>query len=101
MRDNAETKRSKGGLKAIYMKTLGCVDISAQPNQGADEMQKAQVARSELIEARKDMPEVLDLVDKTLDQVTFAVQPAIIRSLSVSALVRRDHGDGSTGNHHL
>lgn len=35
---------------------------------------------------------MLDFVDEALDQVTFAVQPAVVFTQQVCPLVKRDHG---------
>ena len=54
-------------------------------------MEKSQIPRRQLIKARKNAPELLDLVDKTLDQMPFAVQPRVVLTADFRALVRRDH----------
>src|SRR5579864_6099128 len=43
---------------------LGRVDISTEPDQGANETQEAKVGTIELVEARENTPIVLDLVDE-------------------------------------
>ena len=55
-------------------------------------MEKAQVARRQFVEARKDPTEMLDLVDETFNQMTLSVQPAVVVTRLLGTLVRRnDH----------
>ena len=52
---------------------LGCVDISSQPYESADEVEEAEVYASQLVETGEDAPVVLDLADEALNEVTLSV----------------------------
>jgi len=45
----------------------------------------------QLVEARKDTSKMLDLVDETLNQVSFTIQPRIVFAQDVGSLMRRDY----------
>jgi hypothetical protein len=62
-------------------------------------MQEAQVAAGKLIKARKDTTKMLDLVDKTLYQMAFTVQPSIVMAGLFAALVGWDHGFSTSLKH--
>src|SRR4051794_4947088 len=51
-------------------------------------MEKAQVTGGEFVEARENPPEMLDLIDKTFDQMALPVQPAVIVTGLLGTLVR-------------
>ncbi len=55
-------------------------------------MDKTAKMRSEFIEAGDDAPKVFEFVEKTLDEMPFTVQPAVILALDFGALVERDDG---------
>lgn len=48
-------------------KMLGSVDISAQPDQGTDELDEAEITVCQFVKAGEHAPKMLDLADKTLD----------------------------------
>jgi hypothetical protein len=50
----------------------------------------------QLIEARKDAPKMLDFIDEAFNQMAFTIQPAIIFTQDLGALVRRDYGFNTT-----
>ena len=72
-------------------KQLGCVDISAQPNQRAGKLQKTKIAARQLVKTRKDSTKMLDFVDETFDQMAFTIQPMIIITRLMSILTRGNH----------
>ena len=67
---------------------LGSVDISSQPHERTDELDKAEIGAIQLVEAREDAAKLLEFVDATFDQMAFAVEPGIIRPLDLGRLMR-------------
>lgn len=79
---------------------LGCVDISAQPNKGASQAEKAQVTLRQFVKAGKDAPILLELVNETLHQVPLFVQVLVIRpGLLAVAAGRNDRFGFFVGQH--
>ena len=60
-------------------------------------MKESQKTSSKLIKTRKEMAELLEFVDKTLDQVPFAVAPSVIDALNFSTLMGRNNRLGLMG----
>ena len=69
---------------------LGSVDISPQPDERTDKLDEAEIGAIQFVEAREDAAKVLELVDTTLDQMPFAVEPGIVGTLHLGGLMRRD-----------
>lgn len=65
-------------LPAEVLNALGCVDVSAQPNESRSEVKETEVIASQLIKPREAAPEVLEFADKALDEVTFFVKFSVI-----------------------
>jgi hypothetical protein len=59
-------------------------------------VQEAQIATSQLIKAREDTAEVLDLVDKAFNQMSLTIQPVVVLTLYVTELMRRDNWNSPT-----
>ena len=57
---------------------LGCVDISAQPDESGGEMQKAQVSGVQFLKPGEYPAIVLYLVDEAFDQMALPVQMPVI-----------------------
>jgi len=51
---------------------------------------EAEIGAVQLVEAREEAAEVLELVDTTFHQVALAVEPGVIRALHLGGLMRRD-----------
>ena len=71
---------------------LGSVDISSHPQERADKVDKAQIRAIQRVEAGEDAPKVLEFVDTTLDEMAFAIEPAVVLPLDLGALMRRNDG---------
>src|SRR6476660_9205590 len=53
-------------------------------------MQKTSITLSQFIETRENPTKMLELIDEALDQMTFSIQPTVILSLQLRALMRRN-----------
>ena len=53
-------------------------------------MDKARKPRGKFVEAGKDTPKLLEFVEKTFDEMAFAVEPSVVIALDFGTLVRRD-----------
>ena len=60
-------------------------------------MDETQITDCQFVEASKDASVVLDLVDKTLDQMPFSIEPGIVLALELGRLMRRDDRLGAQG----
>jgi len=87
--DDPRTDKNQRHL-LIKPMALGCVDISAKPDQNADKVQKAEIRLIHLVEARKDTSKMLELVDQALHQMAFPIQPAVVFAQHFGTLVRRN-----------
>lgn len=76
--------------------SLGCVDISTQPDKSADEMKEGKVSARQLVETGEDAPELLDLADEALHQMSFLVEMRIIGVWLAAPCARRYHGERPT-----
>ena len=81
-------------LQPKTLSTLGSVDISAQPNQSASEMQEAQIPAGEFVIACKNASEMLDLVDETLNQMSLLVKMPVIHTPFFAIRPGRNHSIG-------
>ena len=86
--------------KALFTQ-LGSVDISAQPDECANETEKAKIPLGQLLKSRKDTAIVLDLADEALDQMTFFVKMLIVAIRLRTVRPRWDHGLCTTIDHRL
>ena len=66
------------GLDQLIPRALGCVDISAQPDESGGEMQKAQVSGVQFLKPGEYPAIVLYLVDEAFDQMALPVQMPVI-----------------------
>ena len=58
--------------------SLGCVDISPQPNESGGEMKEAQISGVQLLKPGEDTAVMLYFVDEAFHQVTLPVQISIV-----------------------
>jgi nitrate/nitrite-specific signal transduction histidine kinase len=80
---------------------LGSVDISAQPDECANETEKTKIPLGQLLKSRKDAAIVLDLADEALDQMTLFVKMLIVAIRLRTVRPRWNHGLCTTIDHRL
>jgi hypothetical protein len=77
-------------------RVLGSVGISTQPDPCAGKPLAANQALGELVKTRDDMPMMLDLVARKLDQVPFTVQLVVDLARLPLPLARWDYPPAAT-----
>ena len=80
--------------QSLFVKLLGCVDISSQPDECPSEGQKSEMMLVQFFKARKETSVMLDFVEEALDQMSLLVQMFVVRSLFLAVFSRRYHRFG-------
>ncbi len=72
--------------RAFSRRELGCVDISRQPYECADETQKSEISSGQFLETGKDSSIMLDFIDETLRQMALFIPVFVIVSALFTVL---------------